>query len=423
MSITICFKKWFALAGWKQIGCGLVAGIVTGLILKEKAEYLQPIGTMFIHAIQMLVVPVVMTAIVCAVISIQHLNKMGKMIVKALTVYGFTMAIAATIGILIANGLEVGKGFIVEQTSEAITAHSLTLGEVLISFVPTSPVQAFATNNVMQILCFAFLFGIALRLVGEKGKPIQDLFISLSEVVFQFAKIVIGFAPYGVFALIACVIGRYGIAALLPLIKFVGAVYLSCGLLIVLVYSLLLLMNRINPYFFFRNVSEALITAFTTSSSAATLPVTMRCARENLKINRNVSDFLLPLGTTLNLNGLAIYLSVATIFAANIFGITLNLSQYISLVVTIVFTATGAAAIPGSALIVMSAVMNSVGVPLAALPIIAGVDRFNDMSQTMTNVAGDLFATTLVAKSEGMIEPIQPQEVIATGNSFSNKTT
>lgn len=403
MFISRWLKAWFQLSGWKQIIYALIAGILTGLIFKEKAEYLQPIGTMFIHAIQMLVVPVVLTAIVCAVISIKHLNKMGKMIAKALTVYGFTMAIAATIGILVANTLDIGKGFFVEQTAEVVAPKTLTLGEVLISFVPTSPVQAFASNNVMQILCFAFLFGVALRLVGEKGKPIQDLFVSLSEVVFQFAKIVISFAPYGVFALIACVIGRYGISALLPLVKFVGAVYLSCGILIVFVYSLLLLLNRINPYFFFSNISLALITAFTTSSSAATLPVTMRCARDNLKIDRTLSDFLLPLGTTLNLNGLAIYLSVATIFAANIFDVSLSLTQYITLVITIVFTATGAAAIPGSALIVMSAVMNSVGVPLAAMPIIAGVDRFNDMSQTMTNVAGDLFATTLVAKSEGMM--------------------
>ena len=162
-------------------------------------------------------------------------------------------------------------------------------------------------------------------------------------------------------------------------------------------------MNRINPLTFFGKVNEALITAFTTSSSAATLPVTMRCARENLKINRSISDFLLPLGATLNLNGLAIYLSVATIFGANVFGVHLDLSQYFTLVITIVFAAAGAAAIPGSGLIVMSAVMTSVGVPLAVLPIIAGVDRFNDMAQTMTNVAGDLFATTLVAKSEGGI--------------------
>src|SRR5579872_3859871 len=331
-------NKWFRLAGWKQIICGLIAGILVGLTLGDKAHYLKPIGMIFIHLIQMLVVPVVMTAIVCAVLSIKDFQKMGKFIAKALVIYGFTMAASATIGILIANALDVGHGFsMVPPVSEAaIVPHMLTLGEILVSFVPTSPVQAFATNNVMQILCFAFLFGVALRMVGEKGKPVQDLFVSLSDVVFRFAKIVVGFAPYGVFALMACVIGQYGLAALLPLIKFVGSVYLSCGLLIIFVYGAVLLFNGINPLHFLRNISFALITAFTTSSSAATLPVTMRCARENLKINRSVSDFLLPLGTTLNLNGLAIYLSVATIFSANLFGITLGFSQYFTLVITVV---------------------------------------------------------------------------------------
>lgn len=411
MSITKCMKWWLALPSWKQIIGGLIMGILAGLILKERAHYLAPIGTMFIHAIQMLVAPVVMTAIVCAVISIKDVQKMGKTIGKALIVYGFTMAIAATLGICAASWLGVGLDFSMGShlASETVTMHTLTLGEVLINFVPTSPVQAFATNNVMQILCFSFLFGLALKLVGDKGKPVEVFFLALSEVVFKFAKIIVGFAPYGVFALIASVIGQFGLAALLPLIKLVSAVYLGCALLIVFVYGFILLCNRISPKYFFKNISEALITAFTTSSSAATLPVTMRCARDNLKIDRTISDFLLPLGTTLNLNGLSIYLSVAAIFSAHLFGITLSMPQYITLVITIVFTAAGAAAIPGSGLIVMSAVMSGVGIPLGALPIIAGVDRFNDMAQTMTNVAGDLFATTLIAKSEGLIQ--DPQEI------------
>lgn len=414
-------KKWFQLQGWQQIICGLIAGILAGLILREKAQFLQSVGIIFIHLIQMLVVPVVMTAIVCAVLSIHDFQKMGKIAAKALVIYGFTMAISATIGIVVANQLGVGLGFAPASQHVAASATAvlptsmsqpLTLGEILVNFVPTSPFQAFATNNVMQILCFAFLFGVAIRTVGKKAKPIEDLFLSLSDVVFRFAQIVVSFAPYGVFALMACVIGQYGLNALLPLLKFVIAVYVSNGLLILCVYTALLLINRISPKYFFSKVTDALITAYTTSSSAATLPVTMRCARENLKINRSVSDFLLPLGATLNLNGLSGYLAVSAVFAANMYGMSLTTSQYFTLVITTVFAAAGAAAIPGSALIVMSAVMNSVGIPLTALPIIAGVDRFNDMSSTMTNVTGDLVATTLVAKSEKMMgeEVIQNAE-------------
>lgn len=400
-------QKWFALPSWKKILIGLAAGIVTGIVLQNKAVYLQPIGTVFIHLIQMLVVPVVFTAIICAVISIQDASKMKVFLSKAIFVYACTMAVSATIGILIANAIGVGYD-LPQLTAEhmhaaaAVTQH-LSFGEILINFVPTSSVAAFAHNNVMQILLFAFLFGISLRMVGEKAKIVKDMFISLSDVVFQFAKIVIGFAPYGVFALIASVIGRYGVAILFSLFKLVAAVYLGCAILIIFVYGGMLWANGLRPKHFLSSVTDALITAFTTSSSAATLPVTMRCARDNLKINRSVSDFLLPLGATLNLNGLALYLSVAAIFAAHLFGVPLGLPQYVTLVITIVFAAAGAAAIPSSALIVMSAVMNSVGIPLTAIPIIAGADRFNDMAQTMTNVAGDLVAASLVAKSEKLI--------------------
>jgi Na+/H+-dicarboxylate symporter len=204
-----------------------------------------------------------------------------------------------------------------------------------------------------------------------------------------------------VFALIAYVFGRYGLIVLLPLVKFIFTVYVGCVLQIILVYGAILLANGINPIKFFKAIGQAMILSFTTSSSAATLPVTLKCAQEKLKISKNMSGFLLPLGTTFNLNGLSIYLAVATVFAANLYGIHLGLTQYCTIVITIVFTAMGAAAVPGSALIVMGAVMGSVGIPLGALPLIAGVDRLNDMAQTSTNVIGDLFATTLVAKSEG----------------------
>lgn len=405
MGIKKIAMAWFQLSSWKKIVCGLLAGIAVGLIFKEKATVLEPIGTIFIHAIQMLVAPVVATAIICAVISLQDFTRMGKMVVKAIALYGIGMAVAASIGILVANAMGVGEGFSLADKgiSAAVEIHPFILSEALVNFIPMSPVAAFASNNVMQILCFSVLFGIAIKLTGEKGKPVQDFFKSLSEVVFKFAKIIISFAPYGIFALIATVFGRYGLAVLLPLLKFIGAVYIACAVLMMVFYSLGLLLSRISPVWFFYHAISPLVTAFTTSSSAATLPLTMRCAHKNMRVNADVADFLLPLGTTLNLNGLAIYLSVATIFAAHLFGIDFTFSQYVTLVITIVFTAAGAAAVPGSALIVMSAVMTSLGVPLGALPLIAGVDRFNDMAQTMTNVAGDLFATVVVAKSEGMM--------------------
>jgi DAACS family dicarboxylate/amino acid:cation (Na+ or H+) symporter len=398
------FPFWFRRPLWQQILVGLIAGILTGLLLKTKAMSLEPIGFVFIHAIQLLVAPVVLTSVVCAILSLEGYKSLGKILTKALFIYGFSMTVSALIGIGIANLLDVGSGLLISGTESslgipsAMSIKNANFGNILLGIVPSSSFQALATNNVLQILIFAFILGIALKNTGEEGKAVQDLFISFSKVVFKFCRIVISFAPYGIFALIASVFGQYGLSVLLPLAKLIGAVYLSCFLLIALYYTGGLLLRGISPLFFFKGIISPMITAYTTSSSAATLPITMRAARENLKLDPNVSDFLLPLGTSLNLNGLSIYLAVAAIFSAHIFGISLGLSEYITLVMSIVLMAAGAAAIPGSALIVMGAIMQSSGIPIGALPLIAGVDRFNDMAQTVTNVIGDLFAATLLGK-------------------------
>lgn len=397
------FGSWFGLPAWQQIIVALVAGIGCGLLLGPKAHFLQPLGQIFIHAIQMLVVPVVTTAIMNAVLSMQHLDRIKKILLKTLSFYAIMMAVSASLGILVAWGLGIGHAQLGLQQllpANGQATPPLDLAAALINFVPASAVAAMAGNNVIQILLFSFLFGLAIRFTGPAAKPVQDLIESLAKVVFQFSKIIIGFAPYGIFAIIASVFGEYGWRVLWPLAQFVFAVYLACFLLMAVVFTLGLILQRVPVRFFFKGSLPAILMAFTTSSSAATLPITMKCARDNLKLDPQLAGFLLPLGTSLNLNGLSIYLSVATVFAAQLFGIPLHLPQYLILVVTILLTCVGAAAVPGSALIVMGAVMSSIGIPLTALPLIAGVDRLNDMAQTATNVAGDLFATLSIVRSE-----------------------
>lgn len=422
--LNVC-KKWFRAPLWFQIVVGLVLGSAVGLIFGNRVEPIEVVGQIFIHAIQMLVVPVVFTAIVYSITSLDNLNRMTAVALKAMVVYGLCMLVAASLGVIVANIIHPGSHIHLSVPHALSAKHQLpTLSSVLLSFVPSSPVAALAKNDVIQTLVFALLLGIAIKLTGEKGKPVADLFKSFSEVAFKFAEIIIRFSPYGVFALVACVFGKYGLVAVIPLLKFVGSVYLACILQCVLVYSLVLIANRINPWSFYKNIFSPLIVSFTTSSSAATLPITMKCAEEKLKISKNLSSFLLPFGTHFNLNGLSIYLGTATIFAANLYGIHLNMADYITMVVMITFTAMGAAAVPGSALVIMSAVMSSVGIPLGALALIAGVDRFNDMIQTMTNVAGDLFATRLVAKSEGELcddESMQEVEIKKSAEQFKQK--
>lgn len=393
------------LKPWQKILIALVAGVIVGLALGPNAVYLKPIGLLFIHAIQMMIVPVVFTAIVCAVLTMDDLQKMRRLSLKAFCLYTLSMAVAAVIGLTVATFVAPGQGLhLTPDATETATAVP-TLMEAIVNIVPSNPVAAFASGNILQILVFALILGVSINLAGARAKPVADLFKSFSSVTITLTQIVMKFAPYGIFSLMAWVAGEYGLSALLPLLKLVLTIYFCCALLTVFFYALtLLLYARINPLTFFRGIGDAMLLAFSTSSSAATLPVTMQCAEKNLGISKRLSGFLLPLGTTMNLNGLSIYLSVATVFAANIYGVELNFIQYLTVIFTIILTSMGAGGVPGSAIIVMSAVMSSVGLPLGAVTLIAGVDRLNDMAQTTTNVTGDLYAATMIAKSEGEFE-------------------
>lgn len=397
-------QYWFGLKSWQRIICGLIGGIVFGLVAGHKAVYLKPIGTLFINAIHMMVVPVVFTAIVCAVLSIQDAQKMRRVSIKTIIVYAISMAIAATIGLVIATMISPGAGLhdlLAKTPAIQPVGNVPSLSTMFTSMVPSNPVSALADGNILQILVFAVILGIAINMAGDKAEPVVKFFQGASAVVFKLAAIIMSFAPYGIFALIAWVIGEFGVQALIPLAKLVGTVYLGNILLCVIFYAgILAAVVKLNPVRFFKGSVDAMLFAFSTCSSAATLPVTIRCAQQNLGISKGIAGFLLPLGTSLNLNGLSIYLAVASVFAANMFGIHLGFPQYVTLVISIIVTCMGAGGVPGSAIIVMSAVMSSIGLPLGAIPLIAGVDRLNDMAQTTTNVAGDLFAALVVAKSE-----------------------
>lgn len=401
-----------ALKQWQQVIIALIGGIVVGGALGPNAIYLKPIGILFIHAIQMMIVPVVFTAIICAVISMDDLQKMKRLSIKALCLYTISMAVASAIGLSVATFIAPGKGLHLTPDMSGIVnnAPTPTLMDAVMNIIPSNPIAAFASGNILQILIFALILGIAINLAGERAKPVADLFKSFSTVTISLTQIVMKFAPYGIFSLMAWVAGEYGISALIPLFKLVLTVYFSCVLLAIFFYAFtLMLYTKINPVSFYKNISEAILLAFSTSSSAATLPVTMQCAEKNLGISKKLSGFLLPLGTTMNLNGLSIYLSVATIFAANIYGVELSFTQYLTIVFTIILTSMGAGGVPGSGIIVMSAVMSSVGLPLGAVTLIAGVDRLNDMAQTTTNVIGDLYATTMIAKNENELNHVSEE--------------
>lgn len=393
---------WFRLPSWKQIFSALILGVIAGALLHKHTAFLKPIGALFINAIHMIVAPVVFTAIVTSIISVKENSNVRRITLKSIGLYAVCMLVSATLGCFLAYLIAPGEGYHALTSKVAVT----NLGETsfasfIQNLVPSNPINPFLNNNVLQLIIFALLFGGAIKLAGKPAEPVARFFVALNKVIHQLTSLVISFAPYGIFALIALVVGTFGFDVLTPLLVFVGTVYAGCAVLFLVVYPVgLLLFTEIKPLKFYRAIMPSLLLAYTSSSSAATLPVTMRCAEEQLKIPSHIARFLLPLGASFNLNGLSVYLSAAAVFAANLNGIHLGIAQYLTIVVTITFTAMGAAAIPGSALVVMGAVMSAVNIPLNAMALITGVDRLNDMMQTTTNVAGDVFVSAVVAKQE-----------------------
>lgn len=398
------FKNWIRIALWQQILIAFVLGAITGSILQDQAILFKPFGDLFMNALHMMVTPVVFTVIVCAVLSVRDFKKMRHALTKACLIYVVCMLLASIIGITVALLIAPGRSLhtviaSLPTSTTKIVPQQFTLGSTLSNTLPKNPILAFAHENILQIVIFSLILGIAIQRVGITAQPVTQFFNAFLKVVFQIVHIIMQFAPYGIFALTAWSFGKFGVSAIIPLVKLVCAVYLGCLLQFVIVYLIgLKLFGRFSPMLFLKAIFSAITFAFTTSSSAATLPLSIKCAEQNLKIPKDMSRFLLPLGASFNLNGLAIYLSAATIFSANLHNIPLDFTAYITMIFTIVLATMGVAAVPGSALIAMSSVMNSLHIPLNGLGLIAGVDRLNDMIQTATNVTGDIFVLSCVTE-------------------------
>ncbi|QGP56391.1 C4-dicarboxylate permease [Piscirickettsia salmonis] len=394
-------RVWRCLKAWQQVILALILGALFGFAFKSSAEFLKPLGDLFINGINMIVMPLVFIAIVSAITSVGDGNKMRRVGLRAIVVYAITMILAAMIGIGVAVLVQPGLGLAhAHSLQQAPELQHIQWQSFVSNLIPANPLRAFVDGNILQVIVFAALLGIALRRAGEKAAPVINFFQAFTHVVFRLAGLIISFAPYGVFALSAWMFSQFGLSVLWSLIKLIFVVYLACLLHMAIVYGGGLRLMGIKPLAFFKKIRYPLSIAYTTSSSAATLPVSIEVTATELKVPREIAQFLLPLGANFNLNGLSIYVSAATIFAANFYGVHLHIADYITLVLTIVLTAMGAAGVPGSGVIVMGAVMSSLGLPLGVIPLVAGVDRLNDMMQTMTNVAGDVFATTVVAKQE-----------------------
>ncbi len=396
---------------WHKILLALILGSITGFVLGEKATWLAPIGRLFINAINMIVIPVVFTSIVCSVMAISDMKAMGRVTIKTLTMYVVTMAIATCIGIGFAELLQPGTGLPAELVQQSLSRNPIaadliaqnkdvTLADTIATIVPANIVAAFAHGDILPCIVFGFVLGLAIVKIGPAARPVGDFFQSAMLIMFKATDFVLQFAPIGVFALIAQVVGTVGLNILKELSLLVITIYLGCFVVLMGVYTLIFVYNRIAPLPFFKKMLAPMSFAFSTGSSAATLPLTLETTQRKLGVAPAIAEFVVPLGATINMNGLSVYLGVAALFVAHIFGVDLTLWQYAMIIITSTLASIGAAGVPMAGIVVMSIVLSGAGLPIEAIALIAGVDRIIEMVTTAVNITGDAMTAVVIAKSE-----------------------
>lgn len=398
---------WQSRPLWLRVLIGLVLGVITGLLVTPAvAEHIKIIGDLFIRAIKMLIVPLIFVSLVTGITSMSDMGRMGRIGAKTMGIYLLTTSIAVSVGLLFANLFAPGVGTPTDTLGDpAALDRTITIKSLLLGIIPTNPVDAMARGDVLQIIFFALLTGLGINAVGEKANPVRNVFISAAEVVYKITHWVMETAPYGVFGLIAWVVGTQGLEILAPLARLILTLYAACAAHIGIIICIFLVgVMRLNPLRFFSGIRDAQLVAFSTATSSGTLPVSMNCIERNLGVSRPVSSFVLPLGATMNMDGTAIYMGIAAIFVAQAFGIDLTLLDYATIVLTGTLASIGAAGVPSAGLILIPMVLSSVGLPIEAVALFAGVDRVLDMMRTMTNVTGDCMVATVVAASEGELD-------------------
>lgn len=403
-------KRKIGLTGWILFGllAGIVVGLVQNLLLPDAVnegivKYVHdPLGRIFLNGIRLLVVPLVLVSLTLGTAAIGDLKKLGRIGGKTMGIYLATTAIAITIGYTLARFVNPGAGLTIPVEADFQAAETPSVMDIIVDFVPANPFGAMVEGKMLQVIFVALLAGLAVAAAGKKVEPMVRLLESADAVIQKMVQFIMYFAPIGVFGLMAKVIAGEGIAVFMPLLKYMATVMGALGIQGFVTYPLfLILLARLSPAIFYRNISPAMVVAFSTSSSNATLPVTMQVAETRLGTKEAVHSFSLPLGATINMDGTAIMQGVATVFIAGVYGIDLTGGDFFRVLLMATLASIGTAGVPGVGLIMLSMVLSEVGLPLEGIGIVLGVDRLLDMSRTVINIAGDLMTTTVVAKSEG----------------------
>ncbi len=397
MALGIIVGLVINLTGYNTSGTFINDTIVNGLF--------HVIGTMFINSLKMLVVPLVFFSLICGVCGIGDIRMLGRVGGKSFALYMMTTAIAIATAIILAASLGIGKGMEQSTEVEFIAKESPPLSQVLIDIIPPNPIHAMANGDMLPLIFFSILLGISILLVGRKAKGVVEGAEIANEIMMKMVTIIMLFAPYAVFALIAKSIAMLGLDLLASLAGYVAV--LVGSLLFHLFITLMIVLkvfSGLSPITFLNKIRNAQVFAFSTASSNATIPVTMRTVTERMGVNNSVASFTVPFGATINMDGTAIMQGVATVFIANVYGVDLGIGGYLTVIIMSVLASIGTAGVPGVGLIMLSMVFTQVGLPIEGIGLILGIDRLMDMIRTAVNVSGDAVVSTIVAKSERKLD-------------------
>ncbi|WP_341661761.1 dicarboxylate/amino acid:cation symporter [Vibrio sp.] len=396
---------------------GMVAGILTGFAIRSLFAdngfvdtyivngLFDVGGQIFVASLKMLVVPLVFVSLVCGTSSLKDLSTLGRMGGKTLAFYIATTTIAITFALVMGSVFQPGAGADLTAASSFKSAEAPSLGQVIINMFPTNPISSMAEGKTLQVIVFAVLFGIAISAAGKPGERIASVFADLNEVIMKLVALLMNLAPYGVFFLMAKLFTGLGLSAITNLAEYFLVLAGTLVLHGLVTYSLMLKgFTGLSPIKFLKKMEDAIMFAFSTASSNATIPVSMETAKNRMGVDNRISSFTIPLGATVNMDGTAIMQGVATAFIAQAFNIDLTMGDYLMVILTATLASIGTAGVPGVGLVMLAMVLNQVGLPLEGIALIMGVDRLLDMIRTAVNITGDNAVTVIVAKSEGALD-------------------
>ncbi len=397
MGLGIAVGLFFNLAGLNVDGSFVNTYIVNGVF--------HVVGKLFVNALKMLVVPLVFFSLICGVCGIGNLKTLGRVGTKSFALYMLTTAIAISVAMTIAISSGIGEGMNLDAAVNFTAKEAPPLSDVLINIIPSNPIKAMADGDMLPIIFFSILIGISMLMVGKKAQSFIEGAEIANEIMMKMVNIIMAVAPYAVFALIAKSMANLGLELLGQLVGYVlvlvGALFFH---LFVTLMIVLKLFSGLSPKLFLKKMRGVQVFAFSTASSNATIPVTLRAVTQRMGVNNSVASFTVPFGATINMDGTAIMQGVATVFIANIYGADLGTAQYITVILMSVLASIGTAGVPGVGLIMLSMVFAQVGLPIEGIGLILGVDRLMDMIRTAVNVSGDAVVSTIVAKSEGKMD-------------------